>query len=105
MLETWSEGVPQGIVRIGIRSALQEFQAHFSVVADILAYEDDGNIMTTASHEDTIIGWITPRFKAIGLALNINKSAVLTHPKYLIQQTAVGTEILGSPVGIHDCTH
>jgi hypothetical protein len=57
---------------------------------------DDGNIMTTAFHDDTIIDWITPRFEAIGLALKINKSTVVTHPECLIrfstiQQTAVGT--------------
>jgi len=66
--------------------------------------------MANAPHDDKIIGWIAPRFEAIGLALKINKSTVLTHPECLIcfstiQRTSVGTEIFESTIGTHDDTH
>jgi len=66
--------------------------------------------MTTSAHRvDTIIGWITPRFEAIGLALNLNKRIALTHPECpirfsTIQQSVVGTEILVLSIGTHDNT-
>jgi len=61
MLGILSGGVSQRhpkaspIFGIGINPVLQVFQAHFSDVVDILAYENDGNNMATAPRVDAII--------------------------------------------------